>query len=89
MTEIRLRYYQDAAHGWLAVKRDLVEHLGISHAITAYSYQRGSQVYLEEDVDMLRFMQAAREQGIRVELERRDHGNRSAIRCFDRYQVAL
>lgn len=51
------KYYQDAGHGWLAVKRQLLIELGISDKITRYSYQKGATVYLEEDCDMSLFLQ--------------------------------
>lgn len=60
------KYYQDAGHGWLAVKRSELVELGIANKITSYSYQRGKTVYLEEDCDMTTFVNAltARDNGI-------------------------
>ena len=54
-------FHMDPAHGWLAVKlSDLAAvHLSLSD-ISPYSYQRGQTVYLEEDVDMPRFVDAFR-----------------------------
>ena len=50
------RFYSDAGHGWLAVKRSLLIDLGIIGDITGCSYQKGDTVYLEEDKDMTTFI---------------------------------
>ena len=47
----RIVYYTDGAHGWYAVKRSLIDELGIAQRITPFSYQKGGTVYLEEDCD--------------------------------------
>jgi hypothetical protein len=83
------RFYHDAGHGWLAVKRKHLIELGILSEITSYSYQRGDTVYLEEDMDMDTFYRAYKEK-FSVDPSRRDiyHGHErgSPIRsyeCFD------
>lgn len=52
------KYYQDAGHGWVAVKRQLLHDLGIADKISPYSYQKGKTVYLEEDCDASTFFNA-------------------------------
>lgn len=52
------RFYSDASHGWLAVKRKELRELGILDKISSCSYQRGDTVYLEEDNDLIIFAQA-------------------------------
>lgn len=54
----QFKFHSDAAHGWLAVKRDLLYKLKIEHKISRFSYQKGSTVYLEEDMDMTTFINA-------------------------------
>ena len=56
--ERRFKFHSDAANGWLAVKRDMLYKLKIEHKITRFSYQKGSTVYLEEDLDMTTFINA-------------------------------
>lgn len=58
---LKIKYYNDPGHGWLAVKRKLLKELGISDKISSYSYQRGNTVYLEEDCDASVFMKAFKE----------------------------
>ena len=52
----RYKHYTDARHGWVGVKRQELIDLGIINDISPYSYQNGSMVYLEEDVDARRFI---------------------------------
>ena len=54
-----LNFYSDPSHGWLEVKRSDLIALGIEDDISGFSYQKGSKVYLEEDCDMSRFIDAA------------------------------
>lgn len=56
-------FHTDPGHGWLAVNREELERLGILYDISEYSYQRGVEVYLEEDSDAVRFLKAKEEAG--------------------------
>ncbi len=59
MKKIRFyNFYEDARHGWLAVKRKELIELGIIDQISKYSYQKGGTVYLEEDRDLTIFIKA-------------------------------
>ena len=51
-------FYSDPSHGWLKVKRQELVELGIESKISGYSYQKGDAVYLEEDSDASKFMDA-------------------------------
>ena len=57
------KYYSDAGHGWVAVKRKELISLGLLNNISPYSYQRGQTVYLEEDRDAAVFFKALYDQG--------------------------
>lgn len=48
---IKVKFYSDPAHGWYAVKRNVLDVLGIADKISMFSYQKGKTVYLEEDAD--------------------------------------
>lgn len=56
--ERKFKFHSDSGHGWLAVKRDLIYKLKIDQTISRFSYQKGSTVYLEEDMDMTTFINA-------------------------------
>lgn len=84
-TTRKLTFYTDPGHGWLAVDRADLDALGIAHKITAYSYQRGDRVYLEEDVDATTYLEAAAAAGWRVTC-REKYSNDSTIRRLSPYQ---
>ena len=50
--------YNDAGHGWLKVTRAELVKAGVEKEITSTSYQRGNNVYLEEDGDAPLFQRA-------------------------------
>lgn len=54
---MKFKFYSDAGHGWLAVKRELLEQFGLLSKVTHYSYQKGETVYLEEDCDASLFIE--------------------------------
>ena len=49
MSDKVFNYYQDAGHGWIAVKIKDIFDLGIQHKISQYSYIRGMTAFLQED----------------------------------------
>jgi hypothetical protein len=51
-------FYQDPSHGWLKVPRQKLIDLNILNDISSCSYQRGQFVYLEEDSDRKKFVDA-------------------------------
>jgi len=81
----RFLYYQDPGHGWVAVKRTLLQQLGIEDRITPYSYQRGGTVYLEEDRDFSTFHHAANAAGIEPNYLPKHTDKRSPIRSYERF----
>jgi hypothetical protein len=61
-------HYTDPNHGWVEVPRALLHELGIADKITSYSYQRGEDVFLEEDCDLSTFDRAMEKAGRPFEL---------------------
>jgi hypothetical protein len=87
MKAVQFKFYSDPGHGWMAVKRKLIEELGLKFTITPYSYQKGHTVYLEEDCDAGNFMKALREQkGMEIKTLEKFTDNRSPIRSYDPYR---
>jgi hypothetical protein len=62
-------FHTDPGHGWLQVKRQELADLGILDKISHYSYQKGDDVYLEEDCDYSRFIMRMKELGRQVEVK--------------------
>lgn len=66
---MKFKFYEDASHGWVAVPRELLKKYCVAGLISAFSFERGDTVYLEEDCDAPAFIAAARAAGQSVELE--------------------
>ena len=84
---ITLRYYADPGHGWVAVKRRMLEDLGITDQITPYSFQKGKTVYLEEDQDLGTLLTALDSKLIGVRLKEKHTNRYSPIRRFQPYAI--
>lgn len=84
-------YISDPGHGWIKVPMSLLLDLGIEQDISAYSYMRGSDAYLEEDDDASLFMQAyTHKLGARPSLRDRCCRNRnSRVRGYRSYEPPI
>ena len=83
------RFYSDAGHGWLEVDlKELIE-LGVSSAISSYSFikrtETGTKVFLEEDSDVRVFDDAMKKKKIEYSCYHVDHGIDSPIRNYLRF----
>lgn len=85
--EIKIKFYSDPGHGWAAVKRDLINSLGIADKITHYSYQKGNTVYLEEDCDLSTLITALKDKGVSITFDERNTNNRSPIRSYEHFKA--
>jgi len=86
MKTLNLNFYSDPSHGWLEVKRSDLIKLGIEDEISGYSYQKGANVYLEEDCDMSRFVDAATAAGWAIKYAEFHNDDELFIRLFNRYE---
>ena len=78
----------DAGHEWLAVKMNELIELNIQHKISAYSYVKGSTVYLEGDCDAAEFIQAYRaKHGVDPKTKQGKVWDVQPLRRFARYTV--
>lgn len=80
---LKLKFYSDAGHGWVAVKLALLVDLGILGQVSAYSYYRGLSAYLEEDCDMSLLVNALKNAGIEYEIVGKSDCKWSPIRNYD------
>lgn len=82
-------FYSDPAHGWLKVPKQLLRILGITNIISHYSYDRNGFVYLEEDLDLSRFMGAFKDKfGVDVKIYSKVPSKKaSSIRSYERYDA--
>ena len=87
MNKIKLKFYSDPGHGWVAVKRKIVYDMDLAGKISPYSYQRGNTVYLEEDCDASLLVEALRERGIEIAVEESTTDKTSPIRSYERFGI--
>lgn len=59
-------FHTDPGHGLLEVQRHELRDLGLLPKISAYSYQSGGTVYLEEDCDAGLYVEAMKAKGVKV-----------------------
>lgn len=85
MSKISLKFYQDPGHGWVAVKRKLLDDLGMKFSISHFSYQKGKTVYLEEDCDASILLETLKARGLEWQLEEKYTDRRHPIRSYEPY----
>lgn len=74
------KVYRDGSHGWLAVKFNLLEELGLLSSVSPHSYSKGKTAYLEEDSDWRLFQIAYETLHGPLQTVTTDHGDRSWVR---------
>jgi hypothetical protein len=80
-------FYSDPGHAWLKVDiADLVD-LGLERSITAYSFRRGSSIFLEEDLDATVFIKRHQQKYPNYQLKFNDQhtDQQSKIRSYQPY----
>ena len=83
----KVKFYSDSGHGWGAVKRKVLFDLGIAHKITPYSYQNGSNAFLEEDCDLSTLVAALKAKGYEIKFNESFTNKQSKIRGYCSYKV--
>lgn len=83
---MKVKFYTDPGHGWVAVKRKLLNDLGIADRITYFSYQKGDTVYLEEDCDLSTFATAMNNRGVILEYVKKHTNRNHPIRNYENYR---
>ena len=82
---MKYRLFSDPGHAWLEVSLDELDELGIANKITAWSYRKGTNVYLEEDCDFPLFLTAKKSAEEIVEYEEITSDYNSPIRNYSPY----
>lgn len=83
--KVNKKFLCDDSHGWLSVKRKELVELGIENEISAFSYQRGQSVYLEEDCDAPVYIDAQKKNGVSVVIIEGKQSRRSPVRSYKTY----
>lgn len=79
---MKYRLFSDPGHSWLEVDFYELVSLGINKKITAWSYYKGNNVYLEEDCDAPLFLTAKKSAEEIVEYEEITSDYNSPIRNY-------
>ena len=80
-------FYSDPGHAWLKVDiTDLVD-LGLERSITAYSYRRGNNIFLEHHLDATTFIRTfqRRHPNYQLKFDDQHTDQRSKIRSYSPY----
>jgi hypothetical protein len=85
---MRLNFYEDPGHGWLAVPLPLLERLGLLDSISPYSYMRGMLAHLEEDCDYSQFARAMNDRALFFTVRHHHTDARSRIRNYCQFNAA-
>jgi N-acetyl-anhydromuramyl-L-alanine amidase AmpD len=85
--EIKIKVFADPGHAWARFPKQRLVKLGIADKISAYSYQRGDNVFLEEDCDLSVLISALKFQGYDIKFDE-NHANKSSkIRSYNSYHA--
>ena len=78
-------FHSDPGHGWMEVPAADLAPLGLKKTdFSQYSYQKGTNVYLEEDCDAPKFIERCKEKGINIKFAEVSTDNDSPIRSYKR-----
>lgn len=79
-------YIQDPGHGWVRVPKTELAKAGCEADISRHSFQKGNNVFLEQDCDLQIFVDARRSQGLETKLRPYVNKSRtSRIRNYTSY----
>ena len=81
---MKLKFYNDPDHGWLAVKIQMIKELGLLNKISRFSYVKGQTIYLEEDCDAPLFTETLKELNIEFTVESK-YQEKTPIRYYESF----
>jgi hypothetical protein len=85
--KISIKIFADPGHAWARVAKSKLVTLGIADKISAYSYQKGENAFLEEDCDLTVLVNALRERGYEVKFNESHTNRQSKIRSYSTYKA--
>ena len=87
MREIKIKVFGDSGHAWARFPKARLVKLGIADKITPYSYQKGTNAFLEEDCDLSTLINTLQARGLKVKFEESYTNKRSKIRSYNSYHA--
>ena len=79
--------YSDPGHGWFKVPIKVLKELGIEDKITYFSHMRGTDAFLEEDLDAGVLLQALKDRNVSVKIKEFHTDRTSKIRGYSSYKA--
>jgi N-acetyl-anhydromuramyl-L-alanine amidase AmpD len=84
---ISIKIFADPGHAWARFPKARLTKLGIADKISTYSYQNGSNAFLEEDCDLSVLISALKEKGYEIKFNESHTNRQSKIRNYGCYQA--
>ena len=84
--KISIKVFGDPGHAWARFPKARLTTLGIADKISTYSYQNGSNAFLEEDCDLSVLITALRDCGYEIKFNESHTNRQSKIRSYDYYK---
>ena len=86
--KISIKVFADPGHAWARFPKAKLVKLGIADKISPYSYQNGTNAFLEEDCDLSTLITALQEKGYTDIKFNESHTNKhSKIRGYNTYRI--
>jgi N-acetyl-anhydromuramyl-L-alanine amidase AmpD len=85
--KIAIKIFADPGHAWARFPKAKLVQLGIADKISTYSYQNGSNAFLEEDCDLSTLISALRERGYEIRFNESHTNRQSKIRNYETYKT--
>lgn len=85
--KISIKVFADPGHAWARFPKAKLVSLGIADKITHYSYQKGTNVFLEEDCDLSSLVTALKDRGYEIKFNESHTNRQSKIRSYNTYRI--
>ena len=85
--KIAIKVFADPGHAWARFPKARLVKLGIADKISPYSYQNGTNAFLEEDCDLSVLISVLREKGYEIKFNESHTNRQSKIRGYCSYRI--
>ena len=85
--KISIKVFGDPGHAWARFPKAKLVALGIADKISTYSYQNGTNAFLEEDCDLSVLVVALRDRGYEIKFNESHANKQSKIRGYATYRA--
>ena len=85
--KISIKVFADPGHAWARFPKAKLVTLGIADKISPYSYQNGTNAFLEEDCDLSVLISVLREKGYEIKFNESHTNRQSTIRGYCSYRI--